>query len=697
VIHTSGSTGVPKPIALRHRGVMNNLADLNSRFEIGQGDSVLALSSTSFDMSVYEFLGITIAGGTLVMPDLDRSRDPAHWAELLMAEQMSIWNSAPALLGLLLDYLDQAGIRSLPALRLAMLSGDWVPVTMPGQLRAVAPGMRIAVLGGAAEASIYTTLHEVGTVDPARPSLPYGRPMANQRTYILDAAGQPVPPGVPGELYLAGIGLARGYLDQPERTAERFVEWSHGDVRDRLYRTGDLARFDADGMIELLGRLDFQVKINGLRVELGEIEAVLRTHPAVRQTAVVARDGRLVAYVVAEGTLDTDELRALAAERLPEYMVPRALLTLASLPLSPNGKLDRAALPAPDFGTDAGYRAPGSAAERVLAGVYAEVLGRPRIGVDDDFVALGGDSIRTIQVVSRARTRGLEITTRQVLECRTVAALARAADPLADNRDEDASAPLVAVTRDDLDAWKRRHSGLSDVWSLTPMQSGMLFESTLNDTGPDPYLVQTGFHLSGRVDPARLRAAGQALLDRHSALRVAFGTDAADNQVQLVVDHVELPWRELDLGRLTDDQRVHARRRTLARDRATRFDLTTPPLVRMTLLRLGEDRAELVLTAHHALIDGWSEQVLAKDLRRLYADPAAVAPVRGFRDFLAWLSRRDRERSARAWAEELAGLAGPTTVVPAALPHPEATGTGEVTSTLAPAEQRLLAGSCAEL
>nr|UDM84238.1 non-ribosomal peptide synthetase [Streptomyces sp.] len=721
IIHTSGSTGAPKPIALRHRGVMNNLADLNTRFHVGPDDSVLALSSPSFDMSVYEFLGMTVAGGTVVVPEAGRAKDPAHWAELLAAHGVTVWNSAPALLGLLTDHLESSGARRLPRLRLALLGGDWVPVPLPDRVRAIAPGLRFIVMGGATEASIHSTIYEVGAVDPGWASIPYGRPMANQRTYILDKARRPVPPGVPGELYLAGTGLARGYLDQPERTAERFVDWSHGEVTERLYRTGDLARFGPDGLIELLGRMDYQVKINGLRVELGEIEAVLRTHPGVRQVAVVTREGRLIAYAVpveagaavetcaavetgaavAAGAALETGLRALAADRLPPYMVPSAFVTLDELPLTPNGKLDRGNLPDPAF-TGAAYRAPRSATEHALADVFAEVLGRDRVGADDDFLSVGGDSVRAIQVVTRARARGVEVTARQVFEQRTVAALAgvATATDTAAGRGEDASAPLVDAEPTDIEAWKRRHPGLSEVWPLTAMQAGMLFESMLDDTGHDTYQMQTVYHLSGPVDTARMRAAGQSLLDRYANLRVAFVRDSADQLVQLVVDGVELPWREVDLSGPEGGERAGAFRRFLAEDRAEHFDHAVAPLLRMTLVRLGPDRAALVLTAHHSLIDGWSEQVLAQDLQRLYAaggDASALEPVRDFRDFLAWLSRRDPEESARVWAAELADMDGPTLLAPPGRRPDPAAGVGEIAVPLSPDELRRLSRSCADL
>jgi amino acid adenylation domain-containing protein len=664
IIHTSGSSGVPKPIALRHRGVMNNLADLNTRFGVGPGDAVLALSSPSFDMSVYEFLGSTVAGGTVVVPDADRTRDPAHWAELLATEQVTVWNSAPALLGLLADHLEQAGGPALPALRLAMLGGDWVPVPLCDRVRAFAPDLRFVVMGGATEASIHSTIYEVEATDPNWTSIPYGRPMANQRTYILDDARQPVPPGVTGELYLAGVGLARGYLDQPERTEERFVRWSYGEVTgERLYRTGDLARFGQDGLIELLGRADFQVKINGLRVELGEIEAVLRRHPGVRKAAVVARAGRLLAYVV--GT-DVAGLRELVAGTLPDYMVPAAIVRLDELPLTPNGKVDRNGLPDPEVPAGE-YRAPTTATERALAEVCADVLGLPRYGVTDDFIAMGGDSIRAIQVVTRARNRGIAVTAGQVLRQRTIAELAPHVTALTDD-----VAPLALTADAEL---TRRYPHLAEVWPLTPMQSAMLFESMANET---TYQLRTVYHLSGDVDAERLRAAGQALLDRHPALRVAFVDDR-----QVVVDGVPLPWQEIDLRDLAASTREDAFRQFLNEDDATRFDLTTPPVLRLTLVRFGPAHSRLVLTAHHAVVDGWSEQVIARDIVRLYAGED-LEPAGSYGDYLAWLSHQDGQAAATAWAAELDGVT-PTLLAPrTANPdiHELAVPLAELTNTL---------------
>lgn len=437
VIYTSGSTGRPKGIALSHRGVVNNLLDLNHRFAVGPTDRVLALSSLSFDMCVYEVLGTLAAGGGIVLPAPLAQRDPAAWAELIMRHRVTVWNSAPALLELLVDY---AGLRfevRLAGLRLALLGGDWVPVALPARLKALAPGVRVIVMGGATEASIHSTIYEVETPDPNWQSIPYGVPMANQRAYILDAAGRPMPVGVPGELHLGGIGLARGYFNQPGLTAEKFVPDSFSrQPGARLYKTGDQTRYRPDGNIELLGRVDYQVKIRGFRIELEEIVAALKRHAAIKAAVVITLedepgDKRLVAYAVcrpdAPAPTVTD-LRACLKETLPDYMVPSAFVLLDNFPLSPNGKVDRNALPAPDRVRPElahAFAAPRTPVEEVVAGTWAEVLNVERVGVDDNFFDLGGHSLLATQLISRVRESfQLELPLRTLFEAPTVAELA---------------------------------------------------------------------------------------------------------------------------------------------------------------------------------------------------------------------------------------------------------------------------------
>ncbi|MEO3785213.1 amino acid adenylation domain-containing protein [Actinocorallia sp. B10E7] len=452
VIYTSGSTGEPKGVVLRHRGVVNNLLDLNGSFGVGPGDSVLALSSPSFDMSVYELLGVPGAGGTVVLPEPELARDPAHWAELVEEHGITVWNSAPALLKLFLDQVEQSVEARPETLRLAILGGDWVPVTMPDRLRALAPGLLFVVLGGATEASIHSIVYPVGDVDPSWKSLPYGRPMAGQTAYILDAAGEPVPVGVPGELHLGGIGVGLGYLGRPELTAEKFIQWRGL----RLYRTGDRARWRPDGVIELLGRMDFMVKVNGVRIEPGEVEAVLRGHEAVSEAVVVADtdasgDRRLVGYLVAGSGLDVEEVHRHARRALPPTMVPSRLVVLDALPLSPNGKVDRKALAARDDRPVSPVHSPpkGPGEERVAA-AWRRVLGLDEIDRNADFFTLGGDSFKAVRA---ARLLDERLSVMTIFKNPTVAALAghlendehTAGPPLLHLLSESADAPLTLV------------------------------------------------------------------------------------------------------------------------------------------------------------------------------------------------------------------------------------------------------------
>ncbi|MFE9498685.1 amino acid adenylation domain-containing protein [Streptomyces collinus] len=439
VIYTSGSTGRPKGVAVTHGGAANNIADLNRGQGIGAGDSVLSLSSLSFDMSVYELLGMLAAGGTTVLPDADRAKDPRHWAELIERHAVTVWNSAPALLEALVDGYG-AGRPARPTLRTAFLGGDWVPVSLPDRARALFPELDVVVMGGATEASIHSIVFPVTATDPTWVHIPYGRPMANQQALIVDEELRPVPVGVAGELCLAGTGLARGYLGRSALTAERFVPhpyagaFANVPAGSRMYRTGDLARYAEDGTIHLIGRLDHQVKVRGFRIELGEVEAAFVRHPDLAEAVTVVRtdaDGHgvgLTAYVVPAGTGSPDPrgLRAHLATLLPDHMVPDTFVELAALPLSANGKVDRRALPAPEteerLAPATPYAAPRTPLERALADIWADVLRLDRVGRDDDFFDLGGNSLGVTQVAYALSDHlRLDVPLRDVFETPTLA------------------------------------------------------------------------------------------------------------------------------------------------------------------------------------------------------------------------------------------------------------------------------------
>ncbi|MFP5285671.1 MAG: non-ribosomal peptide synthetase, partial [Thermoanaerobaculia bacterium] len=395
-------------VVIDHRGAANTIADVNRRFRVSAADRVLALSSLSFDLSVWDLFGILGAGGRVVMPDPGASRDPAHWHERIESEGVTVWNSVPALMELYADYLESHGLTVPSSLRLVMLSGDWIPVSLPGRLLALGSRAELISLGGATEASIWSVLFPVGEVDPAWRSIPYGRPMANQTLHVLDARLDPAPDWVPGQLWLGGVGLARGYWKDEAKTRASFVV--HPRTGERLYRTGDLGRWLPDGNVELLGREDLQVKIQGYRVEPGEIESALARHPAVREAVVTAvgearGHKRLVAYVVLRrphpNQIQAAELRAWLEARLPDYMVPHLYVPLEALPLTANGKLDRKALPAPEPARRPSLAPvePRTPTEARMARLWEEVLGVSPVGLGDELFALGGDSLLALRLL----------------------------------------------------------------------------------------------------------------------------------------------------------------------------------------------------------------------------------------------------------------------------------------------------------
>lgn len=412
-IFTSGSTGSPKGVEIEHRAARTTVDDIVDRFAIGPDDRVLALSALSFDLSVFDIYGVLGAGGCLVLPDPARQRDPQHWLEQAGRHGVTVWNTAPALLEMLVEYAEmepEEATGALRTLRLVMLSGDWIPLTLPDRLRRLAPQAEVMSLGGATEASIWSITHPVGHVDRGWRSIPYGRALRGQSFFVLDEDGAPCPVGEAGELFIGGDGLARGYTADPVQTAERFAV--HPVLGRRLYRTGDLGRWTAGGAIEFLGRVDRQVKIRGHRIELGEVEAVLARHPAVRQCVVSSVRGpdgrpRLVAHLSPRGASEPPTAQELAdalRERLPDYMVPSRFVILDQLPVTANGKIDHAALTAPPTGD----RTAGADGPAPVAQAAAEPTPAPRTAPAGAAAASvpGGDWVAA--ALAEATALGLE-------------------------------------------------------------------------------------------------------------------------------------------------------------------------------------------------------------------------------------------------------------------------------------------------
>lgn len=415
VIHTSGSTGNPKGVAIDHQAAVNTIIDINERFGVGPSDRVLALSSLSFDLSVYDIFGAMAAGAAIVVPSNNSARNPQAWAALMTGEGVTVWNSVPALMEMLVEFVegdgDGEGAAALAGLRLILLSGDWISPSLVQRLRVLAPTAQIVGLGGATEAAIWSIFHPIDHIDATWRSIPYGRPLRNQRFYVLDDALAPKPDWVAGELYIGGAGLARCYWEDTQTTAERFI--TNPATAERLYRTGDFGRYWPSGEIEFLGRQDQQVKIRGRRIELGEIESVFGQYPDVREAIVGVVDdpgGRrhLVAYLVATGSvepIDADHLRQYLHDRLPAELVPGTFVFLDSMPLSGNGKIDRKALVryAPPPRPSVSPTLKGNEAERRVAAIVEAVLERSGIGLTDNFFDLGFDSVLLVRLYNQLR------------------------------------------------------------------------------------------------------------------------------------------------------------------------------------------------------------------------------------------------------------------------------------------------------
>nr|EKX8186754.1 non-ribosomal peptide synthase/polyketide synthase [Pseudomonas aeruginosa] len=656
VIYTSGSTGKPKGAGNRHSALSNRLCWMQQAYGLGVGDTVLQKTPFSFDVSVWEFFWPLMSGARLVVAAPGDHRDPAKLVALINREGVDTLHFVPSMLQ---AFLQDEDVASCTSLKRIVCSGEALPADAQQQVFAKLPQAGLYNLYGPTEAAIDVT--HWTCVEEGKDAVPIGRPIANLACYILDGNLEPVPVGVLGELYLAGRGLARGYHQRPGLTAERFVA-SPFVAGERMYRTGDLARYRADGVIEYAGRIDHQVKLRGLRIELGEIEARLLEHPWVREAAVLAVDGRqLVGYVVleSEGGDWREALAAHLAASLPEYMVPAQWLALERMPLSPNGKLDRKALPKIEAEDGLGeYVAPASEPERQLAAIWADVLGRERVGVTDNFFALGGDSIVSIQVVSRARQAGLQLSPRDLFQLQNIRKLAErcsAAAPVAEPASVPDGAVLHNLLPQQVQALPLPHERLEHLYSLSPMQQGMLFLG-LNSPDAELYINQLSIAVDG-LDPQRLQRAWSAVAQRHEVLRSGFLWLDQEEPLQFVLADPGLPFEVLDWrGRAISDEALE---QVAQQERRKGFDLGQPPLQRVRLLRLGEDRYQLIWTYHHILIDGWSTSQLFGEILELYSG-GSLPPAVPYRHYIAWLRARDGKASEAFWRRQLARMDEPT-------------------------------------
>ncbi|POM25369.1 Gramicidin S synthase 2 [Actinomadura rubteroloni] len=624
IMFTSGSTGAPKGVAATHRDVLALVSDRALRGH----RRVLAHSAPSFDASTYELWTPLLSGGEVVLAP----PDPAQLGRAIVTGRVDALYLTAGVFQVLAEESPEcfAGVSEL------WVGAEPLPVAAVRRVRERCPGLTVVNAYGPTEITVWSTRHVLAPGAPVPDTVPIGRPLDNTSCRILDSALRPVPPGVVGELYNAGEGVARGYFGRPGLTAERFVADPFGPPGARMYRTGDLCRWTADGSVVFAGRADDQVKVRGLRAEPGEIEAVLARHPCVARAAVVVRDGRVVAHVVPSRPVDAAALRAHASALLPEPLVPSAIVLADTLPLTPNGKVDRRALPAPAAVAVTG-RAPRTPREELLCGLFAEVLDVPFVGVDDDFFALGGHSLLATRLASRARSAlGVEVPVRTVFDAPTVAALAVRLDAAAPARP-----PLAPCAG-------------PGPWPASSAQRRLWFLDRL-DGASGAYHVRIAVRLTGPLDRAALAAALADVVARHEPLRTVFRVRSG-SPVQVVAP-VDVPLPVAAVG----PPEVDARLRAFA---AEPFALDVTPL-RAAVFALGESSHVLCLVVHHIAIDGGSARPLLRDLATAYTarlaghEPVfAPLPVR-YADYAVW--QRDlldglAGEQLAFWRSALAGL-----------------------------------------
>ncbi|WP_437561756.1 amino acid adenylation domain-containing protein [Sorangium sp. So ce542] len=607
LIYTSGSTGRPKAVVIEHRQAVALAWWARRAFSDEELAGVLASTSTCFDLSVFELVVPLCWGGKVVLAD-----NALALPALRRAGEVTLLNTVPSAAAALL------AASGIPAsVRTVCLAGEPLRASLARDVLALPHVGRLLNLYGPSETTTYSTGATVAA--DARPTI--GRPIDHTQVYVLDARRQPVPVGVAGELYIAGAGVARGYLGRDELTAERFVPCPLDEARGaRMYRTGDRARWLASGELEYLGRLDHQVKIRGFRIEPAETEAALAAHPDVREALVLARDdgpaGRwLVAYVLARRPLDAEALRAFVAERLPEPFVPSAFVELDAWPLNPNGKVDRKALPAPSRPAPAALpeRAPATPTEQALAGVWGEVLGRDGLGTTDDFFALGGHSLLAVQVVARARRLfGVDLPLRAAFDAPTIAALAERIDRAKRDGRRAAPRPLCPA-----------HRGADA--PLSPAQQRLWFVEALQP-GTAVYNMPIGVLLRGPLDRAALARSLEQIVARHEVLRTRFEVRGGQ-PIQVVLPEARIELRHVDLSRVPPQDRARAAQRAAEEEARRPFDLASGPPIRAALLRLADEEHALLVTAHHIACDGGSIPVLLRELSACYeAARAGRAP-----------------------------------------------------------------------
>ncbi|TPV57703.1 non-ribosomal peptide synthetase [Pseudomonas fluorescens] len=659
VIYTSGSTGQPKGVGNTHGALAERLQWMQATYQLNETDVLMQKAPISFDVSVWECFWPLIAGCRLVLAGPGEHRDPHRIAQLVQEHGVTTLHFVPPLLQL---FIDEPLVAECTSLRRLFSGGEALPAELRNRVLARLPAVQLHNRYGPTETAINVTHWQCAASDGERS--PIGRPLGNVICRVLDEQLNPLPAGVPGELCIGGIGLARGYLGRAGLTAERFVADPLGAAGTRLYRTGDRARWNADGVLEYLGRLDQQVKLRGFRVEPEEIEARLLGQVGVVQAVVLVRDAQLIGYYTADTELDEQRVKTALAAELPEYMVPALLMRLDAMPLSPSGKLDRRALPEPVWQTRE-HVEPHTPLQLQIAAIWREVLGLPRIGLRDDFFALGGHSLLATQIISRTRQAcDVELPLRTLFEASELGDFAQQVGLMQAAGQRNQQTAIAKVDR-------------SQPVPLSYSQQRMWFLWQMEPDSP-AYNVGGMARLRGVLDVGRFEAALQALIMRHETLRTTFpSVDGVACQKVSAQTNVRMDWQ--DFSALNEPQRQQRLQQLADVEAHTPFNLETGPLLRACLVKAGEQEHYLVLTLHHIVTEGWAMDIFARELSALYEafiderdSPLPALPVQ-YLDYSVWqrqwMEAGERQRQLDYWTAQL-GNEHPLLELPGDRPRP---------------------------
>ena len=659
VIYTSGSTGQPKGVGNTHGALAERLQWMQATYQLNETDVLMQKAPISFDVSVWECFWPLITGCRLVLAGPGEHRDPHRIAQLVQEHGVTTLHFVPPLLQL---FIDEPLVAECTSLRRLFSGGEALPAELRNRVLARLPAVQLHNRYGPTETAINVTHWQCAVSDGERSSI--GRPLGNVICRVLDEQLNPLPAGVPGELCIGGIGLARGYLGRAGLTAERFVADPLGAAGTRLYRTGDRARWNADGVLEYLGRLDQQVKLRGFRVEPEEIEARLLAQVGIAQAVVLVRDAQLIGYYTADTELDEQRVKTALAAELPEYMVPALLMRLDAMPLSPSGKLDRRALPEPVWQTRE-HVEPHTPLQLQIAAIWREVLGLPRIGLRDDFFALGGHSLLATQIISRTRQAcDVELPLRTLFEASELGDFAQQVGLIQAAGQRNQQTAIAKVDR-------------SQPVPLSYSQQRMWFLWQMEPDSP-AYNVGGMARLRGVLDVGRFEAALQALIMRHETLRTTFpSVDGVACQKVSAQTGVRMDWQ--DFSALNEPQRQQRLQQLADVEAHTPFNLETGPLLRACLVKAGEQEHYLVLTLHHIVTEGWAMDIFARELSALYEafiderdSPLPALPVQ-YLDYSVWqrqwMEAGERQRQLDYWTAQL-GNEHPLLELPGDRPRP---------------------------